>query len=186
MTSSRATVVVHSVPLPSSVLVRALARLIPPPRGRDSSPELPHGPKHYFCRSLVLGPVLVAGVLQVSSSSPSRQSRPTPATLDSRRSRLPCLQRPLRRGQEAAPITTLLTTCARSQPSVPDATIPIAGYRFARTLCPCARPVSGLRPLALGPISQPAFPPQSLTSLARISALVRARSCLDLILAVDL
>jgi hypothetical protein len=41
-----------------------------------------------------------------------------------------------------------------------------------RALCPWAPPVGRLRPLELGPISQSAFPPQSLTSMARVSALV--------------
>jgi hypothetical protein len=40
--------------------------------------------------------------------------------------------------------------------------------------CPWAPPVSCLRPLTLGPIGQPIFPPESLATLARLSALVGA------------
>jgi hypothetical protein len=52
LTPSQAPVLVYSIPLPSLELVRALARSIPHPRGRDFVPELP--PPTWSFPSIVL------------------------------------------------------------------------------------------------------------------------------------
>jgi hypothetical protein len=55
-------VLVYSIPLPSLELVRALARSIPHPRGRDSSPELP--PPTWSFPSVVLSPLVSVSWLE--------------------------------------------------------------------------------------------------------------------------
>jgi hypothetical protein len=77
------------------------------------------------------------------------------------------------------------TPCTPSQPSIPNQTVRIYGYRLrlhALTLGPAYQ---CLRPLALGLTGKSIPSPKSLTPLARLLVLARVRLRLDLILAVD-
>jgi hypothetical protein len=79
--------------------------------------------------------------------------------------------------------------CACSRPLVPDPAAQVTGYRFQHAPLPLGPTRRSPSPLALGPIGQPTLAPKPLTTLARLSALARARmtcSLIDQITVVDL
>lgn len=121
---------------PSLELALASAHLISHPRGQDCSLECSTRLEHPLHQSLASGPVLTAGTPPSSSpgllTGPGQLRRPKPsgghAYLGSGG---------FTAADEAAPAVVLLALmCARSQPSVPDPMVPIAGYRFGRAPLP--------------------------------------------------
>jgi hypothetical protein len=156
--------VVHSVPLPSLELVRALARLIPPPSGRGFSTALSR-PARSTPSTVLSSPVWF------SRSEPRKWVRRPPSPVLAN----PGDPRPPR--GHVCPVFGSPTTTDRSG----------AGHRAINTWVPHLNrsfsiqqsrlPDTASRECALplGPTCQLAFP-HSLTSLARVSSLARARA----------
>jgi hypothetical protein len=135
--------------------------------------------------SPVSDPVLVTGVPLVSLSNLHSQFKPSLATLDApaMASASSSATSSPQREQHRSP--SCKTPRTPSQPSIPDQTVRIYGYRLrlhALTLGPAYQ---CLRPLALGLTGKYIPSPKSLTPLARLLVLARVRLRLDLILAVD-
>jgi hypothetical protein len=151
---------VHSVPLTLPELLQALARLNPPPRDRDSSPELPDPPiAPPLCRSPVSGPVLAAGALPMSSPDLPHLFQPSPTTPYPPR-------RPSTPSPSTLPPWMVQHRSISHKPPAPHRNLPSLIQRFRSTDIgsrPRTLPLSPtrkcLRPLALGPAGQPASLP---------------------------